>query len=187
VQQKLICSKCGAENNSNTQFCLYCGAIMQDNCPNCGSMVNPASKFCSTCGAGLGWGNRIKDLQQQVFQTENTLMSSLNQYSKDMRNDFTATTDDLKATLSSYGNEFLAQQNLLNSTSGQIQKLVQAAQRMTTSVTLTKIGMGLIGLGLAVLILSYIMPDITMLALSGIGIALLGFILQLISIFFTGR
>jgi hypothetical protein len=38
-----------------------------------------------------------------------------------------------------------------------------------------------------VLILSYIMPDITMLALSGIGIALLGFILQLISIFFTGR
>lgn len=187
MQQQLICGKCGAENSSNTQFCLYCGAIIQDNCPNCGSVVNPASKFCSTCGAGLGWGNRIKDLQQQIFQTENTMVGAFSQYSKDMRSDFAATADDLKSTLSAYSNEFMVQQNLLNTTSSQIQRLVQAQRSMGLSVTLMKLGLGFIGLGLAILILSYFMQEIPMLAVGGIGVVLLGFVLEFISIFFHPR
>jgi hypothetical protein len=135
----------------------------------------------------LGWGNRIKDLQQQIFQTENTMVGALNQHSKDVRSDFASTTDDLKATLSAYCTEFMSQQNLLNNTSNQIQRLVQAQRSMSLSVALTKIGLGLIGVGLAVLILSYFMQEIPLLAMGGIGIVLVGFILEFISIFFNAR
>ena len=186
MQQKILCSKCGAENTNNTQFCLYCGAILQDNCPNCGSAVSPASRFCSTCGAGLGWGMRIKDMQQQIFQTENSLMSSMSQISKDLKNDLSMVSGDLKGSLSAYGNELLAQQTALHNTATSINRLVQAEHRMAFSRSLHKIGLGLIGGGLGIIGLAYVLSDFSILAIVGIGVVLIGFILQVVSSFYTG-
>lgn len=187
MQQKIICSKCGAENPANTQYCLYCGAILQDICPNCGSVVVPTSKFCSNCGAGLGWGLRIKDIQQQILQTENKVTTSFNQYSQDVKDNVSNTVGDLKATLSNYSGDLLAQQNVLTNTTANIQRLVREEHRMSLSRSLNKIGLALTGAGLGIIGLSYVLTDYSMLlALAGMGVILIGFILQFISAFYTG-
>ncbi len=186
MQQKIICSKCGAENPPDTQYCLYCGAILQDICPNCGSVVVPTSKFCSNCGAGLGWGMRLKDIQQQIFQTESKLTTSFTQYSQDVKDNVSNTVGDLKTTLSTYSGDLLAQQNVLANTTASIQKLMREEHRMSLSRSLTKIGLALTAAGLGVISLSYVLKDYSMLlALAGMGIILIGFILQFISAFYT--
>lgn len=187
MQQKILCSKCGAENAANTQFCLYCGTILQDNCPNCGSAVGPGSKFCSVCGAGLGWGTRIKDLQQQILQMENNMISTVTQTGKDVRTDLLNSSAELKATLASYSNELLAQHNMLNSTVEHIDKLIREEHSLTLSRTLIKLGLAFTGIGLAAIGASYVLKDISYLALGGLGLVLIGFIFQFISAFVSGK
>lgn len=184
MEQKITCSKCGAENNAGTQYCLYCGAILQDNCPNCGSVVSPMAKFCSTCGTGLGWGLRIKEVQQQISQTEGNVVAAFHQQSQDIKNSFAATGAELKNVLSSYSNDFLAQQSILTNTTSNIQRLVREEHRMSQARTLNKIGLALMGVGLAVIGASYVLTQYSFLALAGLGIILIGFILQFISAFY---
>lgn len=59
-----ICSKCGAEVNSNSVFCSSCGAKVEsiemkpenENkivCPHCGNAVAPKFTFCTFCGGKM--------------------------------------------------------------------------------------------------------------------------------------
>ncbi len=187
MQQKIICSKCGAENAANTQFCLYCGSILQENCPNCGNAVSPGSKFCSVCGAGLGWGVKIKDLKQQMFQMESNLVSMVTQAGKDMKADLLSSNADIKATLASYSNELLSQHNMLNDTVTNINRLIREEHNLSQSRMLIKLGLAFNGLGLAAIGASFLMSNIPYLTFGGIGLVLLGFILQFISVFIGGK
>src|SRR5713101_3839047 len=47
------CSRCHAENPSDTRFCGQCGAPLGSACPSCGAGNPPEHKFCGHCGAPL--------------------------------------------------------------------------------------------------------------------------------------
>lgn len=53
--QSLICSHCGAQNNTSMKFCGECGRelIKQRLCPYCGAVVSENIKFCGECGSSL--------------------------------------------------------------------------------------------------------------------------------------
>lgn len=59
------CSVCGKQNDSESAFCVHCGAKMPELeveqaatgnslfCPSCGARLNSDSKFCLMCGQSL--------------------------------------------------------------------------------------------------------------------------------------
>ena len=59
-----ICSKCGAEVNSNSLFCSSCGTMVETSqmkpkdekktiCPHCRNVVNSEVSFCTFCGGKI--------------------------------------------------------------------------------------------------------------------------------------
>ncbi len=78
MQQMVVCPKCGAQNADNSQYCLSCGIILNNNCFNCGAVLDSTARFCSTCGSGVGWALKIKDLQIDLNNINLDLESSYN-------------------------------------------------------------------------------------------------------------
>ena len=185
MQQKLTCVKCGAENQPNTPFCLYCGTILETSCPNCGSTVSPSSKFCGMCGAGMGWGTKIKDIQQQIAQSETNLIASVTQSTAEFRNNLANLDNDLRGTLSSYSNQLMEQQQTLSETSSSINSLIKSEHQMALSRTLNRSGLGLIAVGLGIIVATNFIKDIPLLPVIGLAVIFVGFIIQVVSNFLT--
>jgi class 3 adenylate cyclase/tetratricopeptide (TPR) repeat protein len=53
VGERVICSKCGTENEPGRKFCGECGAPLSIVCPNCGTPNTPGVKFCGECATPL--------------------------------------------------------------------------------------------------------------------------------------
>ena len=51
-EEVIICSTCGAKNNSNARFCYECGnkILKELVCSSCGEKNKPNAKFCNFCG-----------------------------------------------------------------------------------------------------------------------------------------
>jgi class 3 adenylate cyclase/tetratricopeptide (TPR) repeat protein len=49
----VICSSCGASNETGQKFCGECGSRLLAGCPSCGAANPPGRKFCGECGAAL--------------------------------------------------------------------------------------------------------------------------------------
>jgi class 3 adenylate cyclase/tetratricopeptide (TPR) repeat protein len=49
----LICSNCGAANDSTQRFCGECGTRLAATCPACGASNPPGRKYCGECGASI--------------------------------------------------------------------------------------------------------------------------------------
>lgn len=52
-ETKLICPNCGNQTPKG-EFCIECGAKLQNVCPKCGKDVPKGAKFCLECGQRLG-------------------------------------------------------------------------------------------------------------------------------------
>jgi len=159
--------------------------MLQTTCPNCGASAGPNSRFCSTCGAGLGWGTKIKDIQSQISQTEANIVGSFGQYASDIRNSLSGMQGDLKNTLSAYSNELISNQQSLNETATSISTLIKDERRIAMSKALNRSGLGLIAIGLGIVASTYFFTDITLLPVIGLGVIFIGFIIQVISNFFS--
>ena len=182
--EQRTCAKCGSPNTSSNQFCLVCGDALQTSCPNCGNAVEPNLRFCQTCGAGLGWGAKLRDIQYQIVRSEGSLTSILTQTSYDIKSELSKTEDNLKATVAQYGGEIQVQQALLNDTANSINRMVVSEHRMGLSRLLNRSGLGVIGVGLAIIGFAYVLNSGSNLAMIGAIIVAIGFLLQLISNFF---
>jgi class 3 adenylate cyclase len=51
------CPRCNSENRPTANFCITCGAPIQDRCAQCGFQNPPTAKFCENCGASFEPGN----------------------------------------------------------------------------------------------------------------------------------
>ena len=183
MQQGLLCSNCGTENAGGQSFCSACGGALQSNCPNCASIVEPTFIFCPSCGTRLGWGIRLREIQFQLAQTEDGLRNAINQYSSDVHSQIAQTEDALKSTVNQYSSDIQSQQALLGETVRSIAKLVAEEHRMSLSRLLNRSGLGIMGLGLGIIGLSYVLSDLSNLAIIGIIVIASGLLLQIISSF----
>jgi len=159
--------------------------MLQISCPNCGANVSPNYKFCSNCGAGIGWGTKIKDVQQQITQAEANIITSVSQYAEDTRNTISGIENDLKNTLASYSNEFIANQRMLGDAANGIHDIVKEEHRMALSRTLNRTGLGIMAVGLGVVTVTYFVTSIPLLPVIGLGVIFVGFIIQVISNFYS--
>jgi class 3 adenylate cyclase/tetratricopeptide (TPR) repeat protein len=48
------CPRCHFDNPPTVNFCVECGARLEQHCPQCGAETQPTFKFCGQCGAALG-------------------------------------------------------------------------------------------------------------------------------------
>jgi hypothetical protein len=183
MQQSFSCPKCGSQNNPDYQFCGQCGEKLQYTCPNCGGIVDLVSRFCPNCGVGLGWGMRLRDIQAQLARTEEELRSMVTQYSTDIRSHTARTEEGLERIITQYSGDVKSQHALLNQAVSSLSKLVAEERRRPVSESLSKSGLGVVGLGLAVIGLSYTLVNLPHLAIIGISVVALGFLLQLVSNF----
>jgi len=158
---------------------------LQFTCPNCNTPVDSTARFCNVCGAGLGWGIRYRDLQSQITQVENGLRGIIAQNANDVQGQLHNTEEGLKATLGQYTETLQSHQLMLNSTADRIAGLVAEEHSMSLGKKINKIGTGVIGGGLAVIGLAYVMGNATMLAWGGLGLAVIGFLMQLVSLFIS--
>ena len=46
----MICSSCGAANETGRKFCEQCGSRMAASCASCGAILGPNARFCGECG-----------------------------------------------------------------------------------------------------------------------------------------
>ena len=46
----VICSSCGAANETGRKFCEQCGSRMAASCTACGAILGPSARFCGECG-----------------------------------------------------------------------------------------------------------------------------------------
>jgi hypothetical protein len=183
MQQGSPCPKCGVQNPPSQGFCSACGVSLEQNCPNCNTLVGISARFCSHCGAGLGWGLRVKDIQYQLTTIENGIKGMVAQSSNDLQSQLKRTEDGMKSVIGQFSEGLLGQQALLNETAKHIASLIAAEQSMSLGKKLNRIGSGFIALGLAAIGLSYVSTDIPYLAIGGIVIVAVGFLIQLVSNF----
>jgi hypothetical protein len=184
MQQVISCPKCGASNAIGYQFCGRCGEELQTMCPVCGETVEPTFRFCPSCGAGIGWGMRLlRDMQSQLTRTEEVLRKMMSKYSSDIQFQVAQTKDGLESMVTQYSSEIKSQSALLNQAVSSISKLGGEKYRRSLSEALNKSGTGLVGLGLAVIVLSYTPANLPNLSPIGIIVIASGFVLQLISSF----
>src|SRR5260370_4164265 len=47
------CSKCRADNSTDSLFCGTCGGRLEIACGKCAAANPPSNKFCRKCGEGL--------------------------------------------------------------------------------------------------------------------------------------
>ena len=49
--KKIVCAKCGAENNAKNKFCANCGEKLAKDkyCSNCNAKIEEGTKFCPNC------------------------------------------------------------------------------------------------------------------------------------------
>jgi len=185
MQQDVLCPKCGASNAAGLGFCANCGSPLQFTCPNCSTPIDSSNRFCPVCGAGLGWGMRFRDLQSQITQAENGLRGLVAQNANDFQGQLRNTEEGLKAILGQYTEALQSHQLMLNSTSDRIAGLVAEEHSLSLSRKINRIGTGVIGGGLAVVGLAYVMGNAATLAMGGVGIAVIGFLMQLVSLFIS--
>jgi hypothetical protein len=184
MTEDILCPKCGASNAISYQFCGRCGEVLQIACPACGSLVETTFRFCPSCGASIGWGMRLlRDIQSQLTRTEEALHKMMAQYSSDIKSQIAQTKDGLESMLTQYSSEIKSQSALLNQAVTSIPQLMGEKRGRSLSGALSKGGTGLVGLGLGVIVLSYTPVNLPNLATVGIIVIVLGFLLQLISIF----
>jgi hypothetical protein len=181
--EQRTCPKCGSANTVSNQFCLVCGDALQNNCPNCGNPAEPNLRFCQICGAGLGWGAKLRDIQYQIVRSEGSLTGILTQNSYDIKSELNKTEDNLKAIVAQYSSEIQAQQLLFNDTASNINRMVISEHGMGLSRLLNRSGLGVIGVGLAIIGLAYVLNNSSNLAMIGAIVVAIGFLLQLISNF----
>jgi hypothetical protein len=184
MTEEILCPKCGAPNAISYQFCGRCGEVLQIACPVCGGLVETTFRFCPSCGAGIGWGMRLlRDMQSQLARTEEALQKMMAQYSSDIQSQIAQTKDGLESMVTQYSSEIKSQSTLLNQAVSNIPQLAGEKRRRSLSQVPYKVGTGLVGLGLAVIVLSYTSVNLPNLATVGIIVIVLGFLLQLASIF----
>jgi hypothetical protein len=60
AEETQTCPECGYENKADVNFCIKCGARLQEEaparkayCPQCGAVLPEGSKFCTACGCAL--------------------------------------------------------------------------------------------------------------------------------------
>jgi ribosomal protein L40E len=184
MQQMVVCPKCGAQNAENSQYCLSCGFILNNNCFNCGAILDPSAKFCSTCGSGVGWALKIKDLQNRVSQSESNILQVIGRNSGSIDSQFARIDQNVNNYMMQYANQLNSQQTSLNDTVTSIKDLMEMEHKMATSRRLYKIGLGLIAAGLAVVLLSYVISN-AFIGVVGVGITAFGLALQLVSSFMS--
>jgi hypothetical protein len=107
----------------------------------------------------------------------------MTQYSSDIQSQIAQTKDGLESMVAQYASEIKSQSALLNQALSSIPQLMGEKHRRSLSGALSKGGIGLVGLGLGVIVLSYTPANLPNLATVGIIVIVLGFLLQLISIF----
>lgn len=184
MKQGISCPKCGASNAIGYQFCGKCGEELQITCPVCGGVVEPKFRFCPSCGAGIGWGMQLlRGMQSQLTHTEEMLRKMMTQYSGDIQSQIARTKDGLENIVTQYSNEIKSQGALFNQAASGISKLVGEKQGGSLSKVLNRSGIGLVGLGLAIIVLSYTTANLLNLATSGTIVIASGFLLQVISSF----
>ena len=184
MKDDISCPKCGASNAIGYQFCGKCGEVLQTTCPVCGGIVETTFRFCPSCGAGIGWGMRLlRDIQSQLTRTEEVLRKMMTQYSSDIQSQIAQTKDGLESMVAQYASEIKSQSALLNQAVSSIPKLVGEKHRRSLSGALSKGGIGLVGLGLGVIVLSYTPANLPNIAAIGIIVIASGFLLQIISSF----
>jgi hypothetical protein len=183
MQQPVICPKCGSPNAENSQYCLSCGMVINNNCFNCGAVIDPSARFCPSCGSGVGWALKIRDIQNHISQTENIITQTINKNSSIMESQFARIDQHINNTMAQYANELNAQQVTLNNTVSSIKDLIELEHKMALSRRLYKSGLGLIAAGLGIVGLAYVLGNNTMIAVIGVGIIAFGLLLQLISSF----
>jgi hypothetical protein len=183
MQQSMICSKCGSPNNEGSQYCLSCGMPLGSNCPNCSEIVDPANKFCPACGVGLGWAGKIRDIQNKISQTESVVTNVMGRSSSQIEGQLSRMEQSINNNMAQYANDLHGQQSLLHNTAVQIKELIEMEHKMASARRLHNIGMGLIGIGLGIIGLSYVLNSLDILAIAGIGVIAVGFLMLLISSF----
>ncbi len=47
------CGECATQNPGDAQFCMACGAKLQQSCPSCGAPALAEARFCSACGTPI--------------------------------------------------------------------------------------------------------------------------------------
>ena len=187
------CPNCGSQNPEGFQFCGSCGGKILYNCLNCGGGVNSMSRFCPHCGVGLGWGRQLQDIQSQLAKTEEGLRSIVSKYSDDIQSQVVKNEDALKSIVnalrsivSKYSDDIQSQLVILNKIENSISRLVAGEQRTSRAMSLNKSGLGIMGLGLGVLALSFAPGSLPNIAIMGIIVIAIGFLLQLVTNFMRG-
>jgi class 3 adenylate cyclase/tetratricopeptide (TPR) repeat protein len=52
-ERRVVCSKCGTDNEAGLKYCDECGSALTSGCPSCGAANRPTAKFCGVCGTHL--------------------------------------------------------------------------------------------------------------------------------------
>jgi hypothetical protein len=183
MQQTLTCPKCAAPNAANNQFCMVCGESLQMNCPNCGTTVDPSTRFCQSCGAGLGWGARVREIQYQISRTEGAVTGAVAQTAFEMKSQLDKSEDTMRGMMTQYYQDIQAAQARLDDTAGNINKMLIEEHKLGLARMLNRTGLGIMAGGLAVIGISYALPDVPYLGIIGAIIVGVGFLTQLASNF----
>ena len=183
MDQTFPCPSCNNQNPVGQGFCSTCGGALQWHCPNCGGIVDPSSKFCQNCGAGLGWGMRLGEIKSQLAQTEKELKDTIDRNANEAQNKLIQTENDLMNVINQYSNDMQSQQALLNEATTNIIKIAAEESKITLSRKLSRGGFSLMILGLGAIGVTYTLIDLPYLAMAGIILIAIGFLLQLISNF----
>jgi hypothetical protein len=125
----------------------------------------------------------LRDIQSQLTRTEEVLQKMMAQYSSDIKSQIAETKDGLEGMVTQYSSEVKSQSALLNQAVSGIPQLAAEKRRRPLLQLPNRVGTGLVGLGLVVIVLSYTLLNLPNLAIVGVLVIVLGFLLQLISLF----
>lgn len=66
AEDKVVCSRCGAENSARSADCVQCGEPLFIRCPSCGRRCAAGAKVCSACQFRLEDAGKVRDLCAQA-------------------------------------------------------------------------------------------------------------------------
>jgi hypothetical protein len=125
----------------------------------------------------------LRDIQSQLTRTEEVLYKMMAQYSSDIKSQIAETKEGLESMATQHSSEIKSQSALLNQAVSSIPQVVAEKRRRPLLRVPGKVGTGLVGLGLVVIVLSYTLLNLPNLAIVGVLVIVLGFLLQLINLF----